>query len=120
MIPEGSTHVQISKEGEVKINVGREDETILAQIRIVTFQNEQGLMNLGDGLYQATLESGEPIHSLPGSQGTGVILQGALEESNVDLVSSMMDLIATQRTYEMGTRVMNVVDQMLGATANIA
>ena len=59
------------------------------------------------------------LASLPGENGLGVLQQGALEGSNVNVANSMVDMISTQRAYEMGTKIMGVADQMWGATANI-
>ena len=96
-----------------------QQESVLGQIQLVLFQNEQGLSAMGDGNYRPTPASGSPLQGIPGENGIGTILQGAREGSNVDVAKSMVDMITTQRAYEMGTKVMGVADQMLGATANI-
>jgi flagellar basal-body rod protein FlgG len=118
-IPVNALSVAISPSGEVRAQVPGAGETALGQLQIVNFPNEQGLSAMGDGLYKSTLASGAPVQSVPGENGMGKLLQGALEGSNVNVANSMVDMISTQRAYEMGTKVMSVADQMLGATTNI-
>lgn len=118
-IPNNSATVSISKSGEVRAQVPGTGEVILGQIQISNFQNDQGLLALGEGLYKSSLASGAPISGVPGEGGLGAIQQGALEGSNVNVANSMVDMITTQRAYEMGAKVMGVADQMLGATVNI-
>lgn len=119
VIPSNSLNVTVTNSGEVKAALPNQGEVILGQIQLISFQNEEGLDAQGDSLYKATLASGAPQQGLPGENGVGFIQQGALEGSNVNVANSMVDMITTQRAYEMGTKVMGVADQMLGATANI-
>jgi flagellar basal-body rod protein FlgG len=118
-IPTNAVSISIERNGEVRALISGAGEAILGQIQLVNFQNTQGLLAMGDGLYRATSASGTPIQSVPGENGTGSIHQGALEGSNVNVANSMVDMITTQRAYEMGTKVMGVADQMLSATVNI-
>lgn len=118
-VPANSTGVVINSQGEVKSHSPTGGEDVLGQIQLVTFQNEQGLMAMGESLYRPSLASGQPVQGVPGENGLGAIQQGALEGSNVNVANSMVDMISTQRAYEMNTKVMGVADQMLGATANI-
>ncbi len=118
-VPVNALNIVISHSGEVKAMLPGSGETILGQIQLVNFQNERGLSAMGDGLYRMTLASGAPVQALPGENGMGQIQQGALEGSNVNVANSMVDMISAQRAYEMGTKIMGVADQMLGATANI-
>ena len=121
-IPATATNVVISRTGEVRASqaggAGLED-TVLGQLQMVSFQNPQGLSAKGEGLYKQTPASGSPIEGIPGDNGLGNIQQGALEGSNVNVANSMVDMITTQRAYEMGTKIMGVADQMLSATVNI-
>lgn len=119
VIPTNALNVTVSSGGEVKANLGAEGEVVLGQLQLITFQNEEGLSAQGSGLYKPTLASGTPLQGLPGEGGLGLIQQGALEGSNVNVANSMVDMIATQRAYEMNTKVMGVADQMLGSTVNI-
>ena len=118
-IPASAIGFTISPQGEVKAQLPGNGETVLGQIQVFNFQNEQGLSAQGEGLYKATAASGAGIPGLPGENGTGFLQQGALEGSNVNVANSMVDMISTQRAYEMGTKVMGVADQMWSATANI-
>ena len=118
-VPTNSLNVTVSASGEVKALLPNQGEAVLGQLQLITFQNEQGLNAQGEGIYKATLGSGGPLQGVPGENGLGSIQQGALEASNVNVANSMVDMITTQRAYEMGTKVMGVADQMLAATANI-
>ncbi len=118
-VPPNATDVVISPNGEVKARLPNAGEAILGQIQLIRFQNEQGLTAVGDGLYKASLASGAPLQGIPGEDGIGALMQGALEGSNVNVANSMVEMIQTQRAYEMNTKVMSVADQMLASTANI-
>jgi flagellar basal-body rod protein FlgG len=118
-VPNNAINVTINHGGEIKALLPGNTEAVIGQIQLVGFQNERGLMAAGDGQYRATLASGQPIQAVPGENGIGSIQQGALEGSNVNVANSMVDMISAQRAYEMGTKVMGVADQMLGATVNI-
>jgi flagellar basal-body rod protein FlgG len=118
-IPNNALNVIINRSGEVRAQLPGAGEAVLGQLQVINFQNEQGLVAMGEGLYKATLASGAPIQGIPGENGVGLIQQGALEGSNVNVANSMVDMITTQRAYEMGTKIMNVADQMLNATVNI-
>jgi flagellar basal-body rod protein FlgG len=118
-IPMTAINVLISNQGEIKAALPNGAETVIGQIQLLGFQNEEGLSAQGDSIYKATLASGPPIQSIPGENGFGMVQQGALEGSNVNVANSMVDMITTQRAYEMGTKVMGIADQMMGATANI-
>jgi flagellar basal-body rod protein FlgG len=118
-IPPNALNITFAGNGEIKAQLPNNGEAVLGQVQLITFQNEQGLMGAGDGLYKATLASGPPLQGVPGENGMGLIQQGALEGSNVNVANSMVEMITTQRAYEMGTKVMGVADQMLGATVNV-
>ncbi len=118
-IPPNATGVTVSAGGEVKVQIPNEGEVVIGQIQLITFQNQQGLSAEGEGMYKPTAASGPPLQGVPGENGLGIIQQGALEGSNVNVANSMVEMIQTQRAYEMNTKVMGVADQMLGATVNI-
>jgi flagellar basal-body rod protein FlgG len=118
-IPQNALEVKISNSGEIKATLPGNAEAVLGQIQLINFQNEEGLHAQGDSMYKATVGSGAPLQGIPGESGVGWIQQGFLEGSNVNIANSMVDMISTQRAYEMGTKVMGVADQMMGATANI-
>lgn len=118
-IPQNAINVTISSQGEVKAQLPNNGEAILGNIQLFSFVNEQGLSAQGESLYKATSASGPGTPTLPGENGMGFLQQGALEGSNVNVANSMVDMITTQRAYEMGTKIMGVADQMWSATANI-
>ena len=118
-VPPNAVHVNVSRAGEVSADLPTGERVGLGQIQLITFQNEQGLAALGDGLYRATAATGPAVPNVPGENGVGAVAQGFLEGSNVNVATAMVEMITTQRAYEMGAKVMGVADQMLGATVNI-
>ena len=118
-IPSNAINVVINQAGEVKAMLPDQGENVIGQIQLMTFVNEQGLSAQGAGIYRATVGSGPPTQGIPGENGVGMVQQGALEGSNVNVANSMVDMIATQRGYEMGTKAMKIADEMWGATNNI-
>ena len=75
--------------------------------------NESGLEAIGDNLFIETAASGNPTTDMPGALGFGTILQGFLENSNVNVVSEITELVSAQRAYEMNSKVITTADQML-------
>ncbi|MDE5285822.1 MAG: flagellar hook-basal body complex protein, partial [Buchnera aphidicola] len=82
-------------------------------INLVNFMNSAGLENLGENLYQETQSSGAPIESNPGSNGAGSLYQGYIETSNVNVAEELVNMIQTQRAYEINSKSINTSDQML-------
>jgi flagellar basal-body rod protein FlgG len=119
VIPNGALNIAISHSGELTATLPGGGIAVLGQVQLVNFQNPEGLLAVGQGLYKRSPASGGPVQALPGENGMGFVQQGELEASNTNVTNSMVDMIQTQRGYEMGTKVMGVVDQMLGATVNI-
>ncbi len=121
IIPNNTLDLKVTPAGEVRASLAGQNgaDAVLGQIQLIIFPNEQGLSSSGNGLYRVTAASGAPVQGVPGENGIGVIMQGALEASNVNVANSMVDMISTQRGYEMNTKVMSVADQMMGATVNI-
>lgn len=119
VVPANVVSVLVSGSGEVKAMLPTGGELTLGQMQFANFQNDQGLAALGHGTYRTSLASGPPILGLPGENGMGLVQQGALEGSNVNVANSMVDMITTQRAYEMNTKIMGVADQMMGAVVNI-
>ncbi|MBU6152697.1 MAG: flagellar basal-body rod protein FlgG [Bdellovibrionales bacterium] len=117
-VPSEATGVVITPNGEVKA-VTAQGEQNIGQIQLANFINPQGLMSIGNNFYKSTSASGQAQTLVPGEGGTGTLLQGALESSNVNVANSMIEMIGAQRAYEMNTRVMGVADKMLEATTNI-
>lgn len=119
VLPANALGITIKPNGEIVAMMPDAGENTVGQIQLAGFVNEQGLMATGDGLYRPTPASGAPIQAIPGEDGMGEIGQGELEASNVNVASSMVEMIQTQRAYEMGTKVMGIADQMLNATVNL-
>jgi flagellar basal-body rod protein FlgG len=118
VIPPEATDISISKSGQVQImQAGQTAPSIVGNLELATFVNEGGLEAIGDNLYLESGSSGAPNLSVPGVDGTGVLLQGYTEASNVDAVSEVTALIVAQRAYEMNSKVITAADQML-STAN--
>ena len=87
---------------------------MLGQLNISDFVNPTGLQPVGQNLYVETAVSGAPLQGVPGLQGLGTIVQGTLETSNVNVTEELVNLIESQRLYEMNSKVISSVDQMLG------
>ena len=85
---------------------------LLGQLSLVDFANDAGLQPLGNNLYRETTASGAPIDGVAGDPGFGSIHQGYLEESNVDPVREITELISAQRAYEMNSKVIQAADDM--------
>jgi flagellar basal-body rod protein FlgG len=113
-LPHDATSVTIRADGTVLVQVpGRTDPTELGTIHLAIFTNPGGLEALGNNLYGSTAASGEPVLTKPGEQGAGSLSQGYLEGANVKAVEEMVDMITTQRAYEMNSKVIQSADQML-------
>jgi flagellar basal-body rod protein FlgG len=119
-IPANSTGLTINAQGQVSvIPQGSTTPTILGQLTLTRFINQAGLLPIGDNLYTETPASGTPQDGTPNTDGAGDLLQGSLEQSNVDSVTEITNLIAAQRAYEMNSKVITAADQMLQSTSNL-
>jgi flagellar basal-body rod protein FlgG len=113
-IPSEATSVTIRRDGTVLAQVpGNDEPQQLGQLELTLFPNPNGLINLGRNLLAANAACGEPLRVKPGEQGAGSLSQGYLETSNVKAVEEMIDMIATQRAYELNSKVIQTADQML-------
>jgi flagellar basal-body rod protein FlgG len=114
VIPENTNNITISQDGIVSASLsGTPDPQELGQITLTDFINPSGLQSLGGNLFVQTAASGDPQTGTAGEGGLGSIIQGSLENSNVDLVEEMVNMITTQRAYEMNSKVVSTADQML-------
>ncbi|HOV05331.1 MAG TPA: flagellar hook-basal body complex protein, partial [Kaistiaceae bacterium] len=119
-IPGDANSITISAQGQVQAYVGTDTTpTDLGQVDIARFVNKTGLESIGDNLFVETASSGPAQVGVPGDAGYGTLLQGYLEDSNVEAVTEISDMIAAQRAYEMNARVISGADEMLSSTANI-
>jgi flagellar basal-body rod protein FlgG len=113
-VPHDATSVTIRGDGTVLVQVpGRTDPTELGTLQLAMFTNPGGLEAIGNNLYGATPASGDPVLAKPGEQGSGTVSQGYLENANVQAVQEMVNMITTQRAYEMNSKVIQTGDQML-------
>ncbi|MFO7787552.1 MAG: flagellar basal-body rod protein FlgG [Halospina sp.] len=113
-VPEDATSVTIGRDGTVSAKIANEPEPQeLGQIELADFVNPQGLQAIGSNLYQETAASGDPLIGEAGVDGIGTVEQGMLEGSNVEVVEEMVNMITTQRAYEMNSKVVSSSDQML-------
>lgn len=120
-VPEQTKTVTVGTDGIVTaVSAGDQEPVEIGNIEIVDFINPAGLQAIGNNLFLETAASGAPVAGVPSLDGFGSIIQGALENSNVTIVEEMVDMIATQRAYEMNSKVVSTADQMLGfITSNL-
>ncbi len=120
VIPQDARRISISRDGEVVVYFGNEAEgQSVGTISLVRFINEKGLEAIGDNMFRETEASGPANRLVPGSEGMGVLRQGFLEDSAVDVVKEIADLIEAQRGYELNSKVITASDEMLAATTRL-
>ncbi len=113
-VPDDAQSISISSDGIVEATIlNNPAPQNLGTLTITNFINPTGLQAIGSNLFTETAASGAPQTGTPGNQGLGSIEQGALENSNVDVVEELVSMITTQRTYEMNSKVISTADQML-------
>ena len=113
-VPAGTTQLTIAGDGTVTAQVaGNATPQELGTIELSTFVNPAGLTNLGNNLLGQTQASGDPLNLKPGDQNAGTLAQGYTEGSNVTAVDEMIDMITTQRAYELNSKVVEAGNEML-------
>jgi len=118
--PADTLEVIINESGEVYARTASASQPqLLGQLTLVDFANDSGLQPLGNNLYRETAASGTPISGVAGDPGFGTIHQGYLEQSNVDPVKEITELISAQRAYEMNSKVIQAADEMQGQIAKV-
>jgi flagellar basal-body rod protein FlgG len=119
-IPTDASRISISRDGEV---VAYFDNATVGQaigsISLTRFVNEKGLQAMGDNLFRETEASGPPTQVVAGTEGAGYIHQGFIEDSGVDVVKEISELIEAQRGYELNSKVITASDEMLAATTRL-
>lgn len=119
-IPSDAKSVAINPNGEVYAYFeGQLNPTLLGQFTLATFTNEKGLEATGSNLFLESPASGPAIEGAPGSDGFGLLRQGYLEESSVDAVHEITELIKAQRGYELNAKVITAVDEMMSTTTQV-
>ena len=120
-IPPNATSIVVSRDGIVSVTIaGQASPQQVGTLELATFQNPPGLRGLGSNLFAVTNASGEPTIGVPGTDGTGTIAQGFVEESNVSVMEEMVNMILGQRAYEANSRVVKAADEMLAQVNNMA
>ncbi|MGY3439968.1 flagellar basal-body rod protein FlgG [Marinovum sp. KMM 9879] len=120
VLPDNTTAIEISDTGIVSAYVDNDSVPVeIGQLTLATFVNDAGMRPLGDNLFAATVASGDAIPALPGDEGVGILRQGYLESSNVDIVRQITDLIQAQRAYEMNSKAISTADEMMSAANQI-
>jgi flagellar basal-body rod protein FlgG len=113
-IPSDALSVTIGRDGTVSVlQAGNAAPTQVGSIQLASFINPAGLQSEGENLYKETAASGSPSANTPGTNGLGVLNQFYVETSNVNVVEEMVNMIQTQRAYEINSKAITVSDQML-------
>jgi flagellar basal-body rod protein FlgG len=119
-IPTDARSLSINADGEVYVYFQETAEAqLIGQIDLSGFTNPKGLEAIGSNLFLETEASGPALVSSPGTDGLGTVRQGYLEDSSVDPVREVTELIEAQRGYELNAKVISAADQMLGATTQV-
>ena len=118
-IPANAQSITIGSDGTISVSLpGQAATQQIGTVQLADFINPAGLQPNGDNLYLETASSGSPQIGQPGLNGLGTLAQGALESSNVNVVEQMVDMIETQRTYEMNSKAVSAADSMLQFLTN--
>jgi len=113
-VPEGATSVSVGNDGTVSATLqGESAPTQLGQIELANFMNSAGLQSIGSNLQVETAASGTPQVGVAGLEGRGAIRSGFLETSNVNIVEELVEMIETQRAYEVNSKMIKATDEML-------
>ena len=113
-IPAEATKINVSADGIISVQVpGQVEAQEVGQLQLADFQNRRGLEPIGENFYVETIASGPPILENPFAAGFGKLVQGSLEASNVNVVQELVDMIETQRAYEVNSKAITSVDEML-------
>ena len=113
-VPANASSVTIGQDGTVSVELqAGGGAQVLGQLQLARFINSAGLQAMGQNLLKETPASGAPQVGNPGADGIGVLMQGALEASNVNVVEEMVSMIETQRAYEINSKAISTVDGML-------
>lgn len=119
-IPEDFTKINIKANGDVEAILGDDpDPQLLGTIQLAKFINQESLKPIGSGLYISTDDTAEPLTDNPGSSGLGELAQNQIENSNVDMVSSLMQLTMAQRVYQLNAKAAQIADELERMTNEI-
>ena len=119
-IPPNTLSITIARDGTVSVMVpGSATPTQVGSMQLVSFVNPVGLQSFGENLYLQTASSGTPNPNTPGTNGLGLLNQGYVETSNVNVVEELVSMIQTQRAYEINSKAIQTSDQMLQKLAQL-
>ena len=119
-IPANALTISVGRDGAVSVTTaGSNAPTQIGSIQVTTFINPAGLESKGENLYVETGASGSPNTNTPGTNGAGVVMQGYVETSNVNVVEEMVNMIQTQRAYEINSKAVTTSDQMLAKLSQL-
>ena len=119
-VPQGATSISISADGVVSaIVAGNTQPQQLGSLAMSSFINPAGLEPVGQNLFKESAASGQPQQGTPGTNGLGFIKQGFLESSNITVVEELVNMIQTQRAYEMNSKAIQTSDQMLAKLSQL-
>jgi len=112
--------ITIGRDGTIEATeVGQTSTTKVGQVELAKFVNPAGLKAIGNNLFVETVASGKPIQGAAGTEGFGELMQGSLESSNVDVVEEMVSMIVAQRAYEINSKTIKTVEDMLQMANNL-
>jgi len=118
--PDGTTEIHITRDGVVSVLVvGENMAQEVGQIELAKFINPAGLKALGRNLFAVTGASGDPLIGVPGTEGLGMLSQGFLELSNVEVVEEMVNMIIAQRAYEISAKAVQTAEDMSSMANNL-
>ncbi|WP_081964886.1 flagellar hook-basal body complex protein [Legionella norrlandica] len=119
-IPEDFIKLTIQANGDIEATLADDpDPQLLGTIQLAKFANPEALNPLGTGLYLSTEDSGEPLIDNPGNSGLGPLVQKQIESSNVDMVSSLMQLTMAQRIYQLNAKTVQIANELEKITNEI-
>jgi flagellar basal-body rod protein FlgG len=119
-IPANTLNITVSSDGKISVlQAGNTTPTQIGQIELAHFINPGGLKSLGKNLYANTASSGDALTGNPGTDGLGTISQGFIELSNVNIVEEMVNMIVSQRAYEISSKAVQASDEMLQVANNL-
>jgi flagellar hook protein FlgE len=111
--------ISVNREGIVLGSYTNGQTRDLGQVALATFTNPNGLISLGNNLWEASLDAGAPVPGVPGQGQNGVLSSGVVEESNVDLTKELVQLIIMQRNYQANAQSIRTQDQLLQTVVNL-
>lgn len=116
---ENTLGISIARDGSVEVHEVGGHSAVVGNIQLARFLNPGGLVAIGDNLYSESEASGQPFIGTPGSEGFGEVHQGFLESSNVDVVEEMIAMISAQRAYEINSKTVKTVEEMMTMANNL-